>query len=202
MTVLTAPETARVEQSQPMTRRIAIGMWRSRGGDMNEMISLAYMGLVEASQRWSEYCRENGYSEDEPEYWLAFLNRRVRGAIMDQARRVDHVPRSVRTRYKNGDQSVVAQVEARPVLIDDNLALKLRSPFSPESETMDRALPQALAAFIQTLPIDQRTVLALHYFAGLEIKEIAVYFGVPDSRVGQMHIKAVLAVHEHMMTYL
>ncbi len=72
--------------------------------DYEELISLAYMGLTSAAQRWRAYCEENGYSEESivsGQYFSIFARKRIIGSILDwQKKDADHVPRSYRTDYK------------------------------------------------------------------------------------------------------
>lgn len=170
--------------------RIGIAVWRRSGGDMDELVSLAYLGLVESALRY--------HYDPEITPFIVFAKPRIRGAIMDAARAVDHVPRSVRTRYKAGDTSVVAQVEAKPVFIDDAIASTLRSEALTDDVALSDLLARRLAAVVRAMPIVQQTILALHYYAGLELKDIAVYLHVSDSRVGNIHIAAVLVVMEEL----
>jgi len=51
---------------------------------------------------------------------------------------------------------------------------------------------EILAEAIERLPERERTVIALYYYEGLALKEIGQILGVTESRVSQMHTKAVL----------
>lgn len=177
-----------VEEHVAMAKRIATGVWRSNGGDLQDLISLAFMGLVESASRYDE---SKGPFEN-------FAKRRIRGSIMDAARSADHVPRSVRSRHKAGDLSVAAQVEKKPVFIDDAIAATLKQEGSIEAFAADHIVAMTVARAVAALPPEHRAVMALHYFAGVELKDIAQYFGVPSSRVGKMHIVGVLAVYDEV----
>ena len=56
------------------------------------------------------------------------------------------------------------------------------------SEVKDR-----LADAIQSLPERETLVIALYYFENLTLREIGEVLGVTESRVSQLHSKAVLA---------
>jgi DNA-directed RNA polymerase specialized sigma subunit len=43
-------------------------------------------------------------------------------------------------------------------------------------------------------------VLTLHYFKGLQLQQVAKAMGISESRASQLHARAVLAVHEQMIT--
>ena len=44
----------------------------------------------------------------------------------------------------------------------------------------------------------QRKVLALYYFEDLRLREIAVAFGVTESRICQVHTQAILAIRSFL----
>jgi RNA polymerase sigma factor FliA len=47
---------------------------------------------------------------------------------------------------------------------------------------------------IQQLPEMQRKVLALYYYEGLRLREIAEACGLTESRICQIHTQAILAI--------
>jgi len=49
-----------------------------------------------------------------------------------------------------------------------------------------------LAEAIRRLPERERIVIGLYYYDGLTLKEIGEVLGVTESRVSQLHTKAVL----------
>ena len=56
----------------------------------------------------------------------------------------------------------------------------------------DEAKGNALAGAIERLPERERIVIGLYYYEGLTLKEIGEGLGVTESRVSQLHTKAVL----------
>src|SRR5919201_1371688 len=58
-----------------------------------------------------------------------------------------------------------------------------------ESELKDR-----LADAIESLPERERLVVALYYYENLPLREIGEVLGVTESRVSQLHTKAVLGL--------
>ncbi|HEY5277638.1 MAG TPA: sigma-70 family RNA polymerase sigma factor, partial [Coriobacteriia bacterium] len=63
-----------------------------------------------------------------------------------------------------------------------------------EAEEMKVILAQA----IEHLTDRERTVIALYYYEGLSLKEIGRVLGVTESRVSQMHTKAVLRLRARL----
>jgi len=55
-----------------------------------------------------------------------------------------------------------------------------------------------LAKAIERLPERERMVIALYYYEGLTLKEIGEVLGVTESRVSQLHTKAVLRLRARL----
>ena len=55
-----------------------------------------------------------------------------------------------------------------------------------------------LAEAIDRLPEREKTVIALYYYEGLTLKEIGQVLGVTESRVSQLHTKAVLRLRARL----
>lgn len=77
-----------------------------------------------------------------------------------------------------------------PVRIIDTV--EDRSIPDPVSLVMFEEKKKLLGEAINKLPERERLVIALYYYEGLTLKEIGKILGVSESRVSQMHTKAVL----------
>ena len=55
-----------------------------------------------------------------------------------------------------------------------------------------QSLKETLAAAIQRLPERERIVIGLYYYEGFTLKEIGEVLGVTESRISQLHTKAIL----------
>lgn len=64
----------------------------------------------------------------------------------------------------------------------------------PGDDVSRRELARLIAQRLTTLPDMQRKVLALYYFEDLRLREIAEVFGLTESRICQIHAKAILAI--------
>ena len=62
----------------------------------------------------------------------------------------------------------------------------------PEAEAHTSELKDRLADAIESLPDRERLVIALYYYENLTLREIGEVLGVTESRVSQLHTKAVL----------
>jgi RNA polymerase sigma factor FliA len=64
----------------------------------------------------------------------------------------------------------------------------------PDAEAQASELKDRLADAIEGLPERERLVIALYYYENLTLREIGEILGVTESRVSQLHTKAVLAL--------
>jgi RNA polymerase sigma factor for flagellar operon FliA len=71
------------------------------------------------------------------------------------------------------------------------------SAADPEVEAHTAELKDRLADAIESLPERERLVVALYYYESLTLREIGEVLGVTESRVSQIHTKAVLALRSH-----
>ena len=65
---------------------------------------------------------------------------------------------------------------------------------SPEASTARKILVERVQAALQTLPKRDAIVMSLYYMEELSYAEIGKMIGVTESRVSQLHTKAVLAL--------
>ena len=59
-------------------------------------------------------------------------------------------------------------------------------------------LRELLTSSIRSLPERERTVIGLYYYEGLTLNDIGGILGVTESRVCQIHTKAVLSLRARM----
>jgi RNA polymerase sigma factor for flagellar operon FliA len=162
---------------------------------------------------------------------------RIRGAIIDELRALDWVPRSVRSRARDIERAI-AELEAKfaRVPTDEEIAGKLgltteeldeslseigRSSIAaldelwtisgssgdqvalidtiedpdapdPQGSLSQTELREAIADSIARLPEREKLVVTLYYYEELTLREIGEVLGVTESRVSQLHTKAIL----------
>ena len=68
------------------------------------------------------------------------------------------------------------------------------SAVDPEAEAQASEVKDRLADAIESLPERERLVIALYYYENLTLREIGEVLGVTESRVSQLHTKAVLGL--------
>jgi RNA polymerase sigma factor FliA len=215
-----------IHQYLGLTQSIAQQVWRTapHALELDELTGIGYLGLVSAANRWASYCEERGYDPAALQYFKPYVSRRVYGALIDAIRSADWATRSLRTRAKAlqeaGQDKGVPEKELaarsgmsvrevrqtihgmsqRPVYLESE-DLDIVSPSGDvESDAFTSDLLGSMVGAIRDLEPEQQIVLTLHYFKGLQLQEVARTMGISESRASQMHAKAVLAVHQEMLT--
>lgn len=216
---------ALIHQYMGLTQSLARQVWRTapHALELDELCGIAYLGLVGAAKRWHPYCAENDFSPEALQFFKPFVVRRVRGALIDAIRASDWATRSLRTRAKAlqaagqekgaSEREMAERTGMTIAEVRHTIRGMAQRPVSLEAEELD---PQAngtvessafaqdvlstVVARIRDLEPDQQVVLVLHYFKGLQLQEVARAMGISESRASQLHAKAVLAVHAHMVT--
>lgn len=202
--------------------------------ELADLISYGMSGLIEAVERF------------EPARGIRFESyaaTRVRGAIVDELRSLDWVPRSVRTQARAIDKATVEltallhrmptdaelaghmsiepeELDASLQRVSDARVVALDQPWDikgndgvettllqtlPDPDAVDPAASAAaadlrarIADAIQHLPERERAVLGLRYHQEMRFAEIGEVLGVTESRISQLHAKAVLQVRALM----
>src|SRR3954447_25190466 len=199
-----------------------------------DLISYGLVGLISAIERF-EPAREIKFE--------TYALPRIKGAIIDELRALDWVPRSVRARAREFER-VNAKLEGRlqraptdeemaaelGITMDDfqeslvqisnstiaaldelwsisdssgdqvSLLDTLQDPDAPDpSSVMDASeLKDRVADAIARLPEREKLVIALYYYENLTLREIGEVLGVTESRVSQLHTKAVLRLRSRL----
>jgi RNA polymerase sigma factor for flagellar operon FliA len=196
--------------------------------DDEDLVSYGLLGLIGAIER---------YDPDRDVKFETYAIARIRGAIIDELRALDWVPRSVRSRARDIERAI-AELEGKlgRAPTDDEIAQKLgvseeelneslseisRSSIAaldelwtisgtsgdqvalidtiedpeapdPQGSLSQTELREAIADAIARLPEREKLVVTLYYYEELTLREIGEVLGVTESRVSQLHTKAVL----------
>jgi RNA polymerase sigma factor FliA len=201
-----------------------------------DLISYGLLGLIGAIER---------YDPEREIKFETFAVARIKGAIIDELRSLDWVPRSVRSRARQIEKvhsqlendlqrapteeemakkldmtpdelrSALLEIANSSVLALDDLwtvadpsggqislldTIKDPNAIDPQAEIDAAELKDRLAAAIEGLPERERLVIALYYYESLTLREIGDVLGVTESRVSQLHTKAVLGLRSHLQT--
>jgi DNA-directed RNA polymerase specialized sigma subunit len=122
--------------------------WRKAPrSDIDELQGIAYAALCQAVARFPSYQDEHGYSQDDHRYVVAFIDRRVQGALLDYGRSQDWLTRAQRAKAKllqdaeqQGAGSVAEQAEAAGLTeaeVREVLAAKASAPVHLEGERVE-----------------------------------------------------------------
>jgi RNA polymerase sigma factor for flagellar operon FliA len=71
-------------------------------------------------------------------------------------------------------------------------------PPAPDQEFEQRELKERIRAALGTLPARERKLITMYYFRGATMKEIGKEIGVNESRVSQLHARAVSRLRKAM----
>jgi RNA polymerase sigma factor for flagellar operon FliA len=206
--------------------RVAVGLPQHVDG--SDLVSYGIIGLIDAIDRF-EPVRKVKFE--------TYAIPRIKGAIIDELRSIDWVPRSVRAKARAVERAYAklenqllrtptdAEVAAELGMTEPELhtvfhqisfvgvvaldeMLSSGSGERGESTTLGDTIPdkgegpvqvfegeemkQLLAAAINRLGEREKMVLMLYYYEGFTLAQIGEVLGVTESRVCQIHTKAVL----------
>ncbi len=209
-----------------VAHRIAVSLPASV--EYDDLVGSGIMGLIKAVESF------------EPERGLkfeTFATHKIRGAILDELRTLDWVPRSVRQKARTlhkayaqleneygrmpYDDEVAAHLnitldefetmvtesapttilsleEALPSRGEENKSLSLIDTIedtqgsNPLQELGFKEVKRILKETISALPEKEKLVVALYHYEELTLKEIGQVLNLTESRVSQIHSKAML----------
>jgi len=201
--------------------------------DEGDLISYGLLGLISAIER---------YDPERDIKFETYAIMRIKGAIIDELRALDWVPRSVRSRAREIERAI-AELESKlgRAPTDEEIATKigisedeLEESLSDISRSSIAALDElwsvsgegdqvslldtiedteapspaealdvtdvreTLADAISRLPEREKLVITLYYYEELTLREIGEVLGVTESRVSQLHTKAVLRLRSRL----
>jgi RNA polymerase sigma factor for flagellar operon FliA len=212
-------EAALLEKYQGLIERIARRLvWRTgMHSAYDDLWSAGGLALIEAGRR---YDPAKGAS------FATFAEHRVRGAMIDELRSMDHLPRRLRNRTDDmakakrkleeelGREATADEIAKELDLDIDEVAgiAALMEPHLPldsvlhrvsSSDDSDGKLERAetvrrLVRALEALPERLRMVLALHYDEDLTYREIAKLMQISEPRVCQLHGDALKKLRDEM----
>jgi RNA polymerase sigma factor for flagellar operon FliA len=175
-----------VIQNLPLAASIAqnISTRLPRHIDPQDLYQDACVGLIRAAAR---------YDSERKVSFRTYARRPIGGAVIDGLRQADHLSRDQRKRLK----AEGAEPAAEPVHVnesDDLPGVLLPPEHCAVAEERDRIL----GAAIRTLPVRLRIVLRAYYHGGQTMRKIGYLLGVNESRVSQIHKRALCLLRDHL----
>ena len=215
-------------QYSPMIKYVAnrIAMRLPPHIEVDDLISVGVLGLMDAISK---------YDSSRGAKFKTYAEFRVRGAILDELRSMDWVPRSIRQKASQVDKVVQGlQAKLRRQPEDEEVAKEMGLSLDQFHETLNETksipifsledlgiakesgdqqslldclagkadadpqtqirlveLKEIIAKAIDALPEKERLMVSLYYYEELTMKEIGAVLDITESRVSQIHSKAV-----------
>jgi RNA polymerase sigma factor FliA len=218
----------------PLVKYVAgrVGSGLPNSVDSADLVSYGVFGLIDAIEK---------FDLDRGLKFETYAMARIRGAIVDELRSLDWVPRTLRAKAREIEQAyqrIEGRLHRAPK--DTELAKEVgmtvrqlqgvlgrlattgittlegaldseRSELNrgdaladrrdgPGDGLMAQESRTALMKGVASLPERERHVLTLYYFEGLNMAEIGEALGVSESRICQIHAKAVLHLRARLLS--
>lgn len=212
-----------------------LSMYLGYNVEYDDLVSYGIFGLIDAIDKFD--MSKNVKFE-------TYASLRIRGAILDQIRKMDWIPRTVRQRQRKIDDAI-KQIEmqtgknatdeeiARQLGVSDDELLSWQSQLKvtnvvslnefdeqgnspepamdarfnshfaqPEDVMEEQELKQTLMESLELLTEKERNVIELYYYEDMTLKEISKILEVSESRVSQLHTKALVKMRKKMGNYM
>ena len=205
--------------------KVAVGM--PHNVEFDDLVSYGTFGLLDAIEK---------YDPSKEVKFKTYAMTRIRGAVFDELRTIDWIPRSIRQKAKQIEKIIVElenklgrtvedeeiakeldlSIDEFHILVskisgtslvslndiwhgnDDSDELSfmetIESPsnMNPDVMVEREEIKTIIIESIQKLPEKEKKVIVLYYYEDLTLKEIGEVLEVTESRVSQLHTKAIM----------
>ncbi len=216
----------------PLVKIVAgkLSMYLGYNVEFDDLVGYGIFGLIDAIDKFD--------STKEVKF-ETYASLRIRGAILDQIRKMDWIPRTIRQKQKKID-AAIQEIESKTnkVASNEDIAKELgiseeellnwqgqmkstnvislneyieqgSEPTAaegagvprfeqPEKVVENKELKTLLRESIETLTDRERKVILLYYYEELTLKEISRVLEVTESRVSQLHTRALQKMKEKL----
>ena len=221
----------------PLVKVVAgrLSMYLGYNVEYDDLVSYGIFGLIDAIDKFD--CMKEVKFE-------TYASLRIRGAILDQIRKMDWIPRTIRQRQKK-IEAVMREIEqntgrtatdeeiASGLGISDDEYLEWQSQMkitgvvslneymeqgsdvsqdygrhttarfeSPEERIEKEELTKVLGEALKLLTEKEQKVITLYYYEELTLKEISSVLEVSESRISQIHTRALQKMKMKMGSYM
>lgn len=219
----------------PLVKIVAgrLSMYLGYNVEYDDLVSYGIFGLIDAIDK---------FDVGKDVKFETYASLRIRGAILDQIRKMDWIPRTVRQKQKKIDEAIrVIEAEKGHNATDDEIAEKLgltgeellnwqsqlkvtnlislndyveqgsepvmdatfNSHFAqPENVIEEEELHKVLKESLEVLTEKEKKVILLYYYEEMTSKEISHILEVSESRISQLHTKALGKMKKVMGAYM
>lgn len=189
--------------------------------EYGDLVGYGTFGLIDAIDK---------FDYDKGVKFETYASLRIRGAILDQIRKMDWIPRTLRQKQKRldaayqkiesthgrmaTDEEVAAELDittdeletwqsqtkiSNLVSLDEYIEQgegQLETGCSedyvqPEKVVEKQELKELLIKALESLTEKEKKVIVLYYYEDLTLKEISAVLEVSESRISQLHTKAI-----------
>ena len=221
----------------PLVKVVAgrLSMYLGYNVEYEDLVSYGIFGLIDAIDKF-DFLKDVKFE--------TYASLRIRGAILDQIRKMDWIPRTIRQKQKKID-TVIKDIEVRygRSATDDEIAAGLgiseeeyldwqsqmkitnvvslnefleqgsevpneashtkSAHFDSPEEVLERdELKKKLAESLEILTEKERKVIVLYYYEELTLKEISNILEVSESRISQLHTRALQKMKAKLGSYI
>lgn len=221
----------------PLVKTVAgrLSMYLGYNVEYEDLVSYGIFGLIDAIDKF-DTLKEVKFE--------TYASLRIRGSILDQIRKMDWIPRTIRQKQKRIDAIIKEiEMESGKKATDEEIAKKLgitseeydewqsqmkisglvslneyveqgsdvaqdysqhtTARFeSPEENIEKQELTGVLQDALELLTEKERKVITLYYYEELTLKEISNILEVSESRISQLHTKALQKMRGKMGKYM
>ncbi len=221
----------------PLVKVVAgrLSMYLGYNVEYEDLVSYGIFGLIDAIDKFD--CLKEVKFE-------TYASLRIRGAILDQIRKMDWIPRTIRQKQKKIETVIrEAEQETGHAASDEEIAKRLGITeeeyldwqsqmkiiglvslneymeqgsdvsqdysshtavrFEAPEERVEKAeLTKVLGEALELLTEKERKVITLYYYEDLTLKEISRVLEVSESRISQLHTRALQKMKTKMGNYM
>ena len=210
-----------------------LSMYLGYNVEYDDLVGYGIFGLIDAIDKF-DYGKNVKFE--------TYASLRIRGAILDQIRKIDRIPRSLRQKQKKIDAAMSKiETETGHVATDEELALELGITLEelnnwqgqtkasniisldeyteegsevgmdsvsnthfelPEAAVEKEELKKMIISSLDGLTEKERNVVVLYYYEEMTLKEISLVLEVSESRVSQLHTKALNKMKQKLGPYM
>ncbi len=188
--------------------------------EYDDLVGYGIFGLIDAIDK---------YDMEKNVKFETYASLRIRGAILDEIRKMDWIPRTLRQKQKKMD-AAAAKIEAECgrtakgdeianelgisveeyenwkaeaeftnlISLDDYLETMGAKFQQPDHAIQKQELKEMLVEALKKLTEKEQNVITLYYYEELTLKEISQILSVSESRVSQLHTKALKKIKEQL----
>ena len=219
----------------PLVKVVAgrLSMYLGYNVEYEDLVSYGVFGLIDAIDK---------FDTGKEVKFEPYASLRIRGAILDQIRKMDWIPRTIRQRQRQIDTAMkdIEQKNGRPATdaeiaayigisenelsdwqnqakADNMVSLNeyveqgndissdkgLGGGFDTPERVIEKSeLKEMLAQALELLTEKEKKVILLYYYEDLTLKEISRILEVSESRISQLHTKALQKMKTKMGNYI